>query len=110
MPTTPKKKSSHFKGGLLAGAIFGVAAGIFMSSKQGKQLAKQLRSQTGDIQKRLVKELSKSKKISQETYADAIDSVLSYYTKSRKIAAREVPELRRYLLAKWSEVKRDMKA
>ncbi len=107
---TPHKTKSHFKGGLLAGAIFGIAAGIFMSSKQGKQLAKQLRSQTTEIQKRLMKELSKSRKVSEETYADAIDRVLTYYTKSRKIAAREAPELRRYLLAKWREVQRELKA
>ena len=108
MPTSHKTKS-HFKGGLLAGAIFGIAAGIFMSSKQGKQLAKQLRSQTTDIQKRLMKELNKTRHVSEETYSDAIDRVLSYYTKSRKIASKEVPELRRYLLAKWREIQRELK-
>jgi gas vesicle protein len=105
--SVPKKKG-HFKAGVLAGAVFGIAAGIFMSSKQGKQLAKQLKSQTAEIQGRIVKELKKSKKMSEENYGKAIDSVLGYYAKSRKIAAKEVPELRKYLMAKWKSVKKEL--
>jgi gas vesicle protein len=108
--TTPQpKKKSHFKAGVLAGAVFGLAAGIFMSSKEGKQLAKKLRSQTAEIQTRLQKELKKNKKLTEEVYGDSIENVLAYYVKARKIAAKEVPELRRYLLAKWSTVKKEFK-
>lgn len=107
--STPQpRKKSHFKAGILAGAVFGLAAGIFMSSKQGKQLAKQLRAQTADIQNRLQKELKKTRKVTEETYADAIDNVLGYYVKARKIASKEVPELRRYLLTKWAHVKKEL--
>lgn len=105
-----KKRSSHFKGGLLAGAIFGIAAGIFMSSKQGKQLTKQLQNRTKEIQTRLYKELKKSKKLTEATYEKAIENVLEHYAKTRAIAAKEIPELRRYLLAKWKEVKREFGA
>jgi gas vesicle protein len=106
-PTTPKKKG-HFKAGVLAGAVFGIAAGIFMSSKQGKKLAKELKSQTAEIQGRILKELKKGKKMSEENYGKAIDNVLAYYAKSRKIASKEVPELRHYLLAKWKSVKKEL--
>lgn len=99
---------SHFKSGLLAGAVFGLAAGIFMNSKRGKELAAELRSHTKEIQTRLNKELKKAKKVTEASYGDAIENVLAYYTKSRKIAAREVPELRRYLLAKWNDVKKEL--
>lgn len=101
-------KKGHFKAGVLAGAVFGIAAGIFMSSKQGKKLAKELKSQTTDIQARIVKELKKGKKMSEENYGMAIDNVLGYYAKSRKIASKEVPELRRYLMAKWKSVKKEL--
>jgi gas vesicle protein len=112
MPTKEpiKKTPSHFKAGILAGTVFGIAAGIFMSSKQGKKLAKQLQSQTKEIQARLQKELKKTKKLTEESYADAIENVLGYYAKSRKIASKEVPELRRYLMAKWSTVKKELNA
>ncbi|HWR00129.1 MAG TPA: YtxH domain-containing protein [Candidatus Methylomirabilis sp.] len=106
----PKKKKTHFKAGLLAGAVFGLAAGIFMSSKEGKKLAKSLQAKTKEIQNRLMKEMKKAVNISETTYEDAIDRVLAYYTKSRQIASKEVPALKRYLMGKWHMVQREMKA
>ncbi|OGL78703.1 hypothetical protein A3E39_04870 [Candidatus Uhrbacteria bacterium RIFCSPHIGHO2_12_FULL_60_25] len=108
-PPQPKKKS-HFKAGLLAGAVFGLAAGIFMSSKDGKKLAKNLQAKTKGIQARLQKEIKKAAHLSEETYEDAIDRVLAYYTKSRKIATKEVPALKRYLMGKWHMIQREMKS
>jgi|SRR3989338_338260 len=104
----PQKKS-HFKAGVLAGAIFGIAAGIFMNSKQGKALAKQLESQAKEIQGRLQKELKKAKHLSEDSYADAIENILAYYAKSKKIAVKEIPALRKHLLSKWDLVKRELK-
>ena len=105
---TPKKQSSHLKAGLMAGALFGVAAGIFMSSKKGKQLAKDLKKHTQDIEGRLRKELMNVKNVGMDEYEDAIDSVLGYYTKSRSIAKTEVPALRRYLVGRWNEVQKEL--
>lgn len=93
----------------MAGALFGVAAGIFMSSKKGKQLAKDLKKHTHDIEGRLRQELEKAKKVGEREYEDAIDTVLAYYTKSRSIAKSEVPALRRYLVGRWSEVQKELK-
>ena len=106
---TPKKRSSHLKAGLVAGALFGVAAGIFMSSKQGKKLAKDLKAQTSKIEARLRKELSSAKKLTEGNYEEAIDNVLAYYAKSRQIAKTEVPALRRYLVGRWGEVQKELK-
>jgi gas vesicle protein len=105
-----QRHPSHLKAGLLAGALFGLAAGIFMSSKQGKKIVKELRVRTKDIQGRLEKELKKTKGVSQESYADAIDKVLAYYIKSKEIASAEVPELRTYLMARWKHVQKDLKS
>jgi gas vesicle protein len=109
-PSTQPKKKSHFKAGMLAGAVFGLAAGIFMSSKQGKLLGKDLQRKTKEIQKRLHKELSSAKNITESSYSESIDKVLAYYTKSRQIAKTEVPALRRYLLSKWKVIKQEMKS
>mgnify|MGYP001591215300 CR=1 FL=1 len=106
----PKKKKSHFKAGLLAGAVFGLAAGIFMSSKEGKKLAKNLQTKTKEIQKRLTKEMKKAAHLSEDTYEDAIDRVLAYYTKSRQIASKEAPALKRYLMGKWHMIQKEIKA
>ena len=106
--TSSKGKKSHFKGGLLTGALFGIAAGIFMSSKQGKEMAKQLKKQATEVQDRIETELKSKKTITEKTYKESIDTVLAYYIKSKAIAKEEVPALRRYLLGKWKEVKKEL--
>jgi gas vesicle protein len=108
MKNAPKKHSSHVKAGLVAGALFGIAAGIFMSSKRGKQLAQDLKKHTQAIEARLRKELMNAKNVGEAEYGDAIDKVLDYYTKSRSIAKTEVPALRRYLVGRWDEVRKEL--
>jgi hypothetical protein len=104
-----KKKPSHFGKGLMAGALFGIAAGIFMSSKEGKEMAGKLQKQAKEIEGRLRKELAKNKELSQKAYAESIDTVLAYYIKSKKIAKAELPALRKYLIGKWALIKDEMK-
>ncbi|MFA5129525.1 MAG: YtxH domain-containing protein [Patescibacteria group bacterium] len=94
--------------GLVVGALFGIAAGIYMASKEGKQLADRLKKQAGEIEKRIRTELKKNKKMSQSAYNDAINTVLAYYVKSKKIAKTELPDLRNYLLGKWDLVKEEI--
>jgi len=103
-----KKKKGHFGKGLLAGAIFGIAAGIFMSSRDGKKMAKSLETQAKNIEKKLRGEFKKKKDLTEGAYNEAIDSVLAYYLKSKKIAKTELPSLRHYLKDKWSLVKSEL--
>jgi len=109
MKPKDKKKKSRFGKGLMAGALFGIAAGIFMSSKEGKRMADKLQKQAKEIESRLRNEFKKKKELSEQTYAESIDSVLAYYMKSRKIAKSEIPALRNYLMGKWKLIKMEMK-
>jgi uncharacterized protein YktB (UPF0637 family) len=106
--TSLKKKKGHFGKGLIAGAIFGIAAGIFMSSREGKQMAKNLESQAKMIERKLRGEFKKKSDLTKNAYEEAIDSVLAYYIKSKKIAKTELPALKRYLEDKWELVKDEM--
>ena len=99
---------SKFGKGLVAGALFGIAAGIYMSSKEGKQLTDRLKKRSTEIEKRIRAELKKQKAMSQTAYNNSIDTVLAYYLKSKKIAKTELPDLRKYLLAKWELVKDEL--
>lgn len=103
-----KDKKRHGHGALLAGAIFGLAAGIFMSSREGKRMASRLQERAKEIEGRLRREFEKRKTATQSAYAESIDTVLAYYLKSKEIAKTEVPQLRSYLLGKWSHVKAEM--
>jgi uncharacterized protein YktB (UPF0637 family) len=102
------KKKGRFGKGLIAGAIFGIAAGIFMSSREGKSMAKKLEIQAKSIEKKLRDELAKKKDLTQGAYGEAIDSVLAYYAKTKKIAKTEIPDLKNYLESKWDLVKDEM--
>jgi hypothetical protein len=103
-----KVKKSHSGKALLAGAIFGLAAGIFMSSHEGKRMAGRLQLRAKEIESRLRKEFGKRKAATQGAYAESIDTVLAYYLKTKEIAKSEIPQLRNYLLGKWSHVKEEM--
>lgn len=107
--TKKPKQSSHFKAGMVAGALFGLAAGIYMSSKEGKQMAKRLQSESAKVHKKLMTELKKKKELSEKAYEESIDTVLAYYLKSSQIAKTELPALRRYLLGKWQLVQKEMR-
>ncbi len=103
-----KVKKSHSGGALIAGAIFGLAAGIFMSSHEGKRMAGRLQQRAKEIESRLRKEFDKRKTNTQGAYTESIDSVLAYYLKSKEIAKSEIPQLRSYLMGKWAHVKDEM--
>ncbi|MBD3251175.1 hypothetical protein GF380_01750 [Candidatus Uhrbacteria bacterium] len=103
-----KKKNSHMGKALLAGAVFGLAAGIFMSSKEGKKMAKNLQTKAKQIEKQLLKEFKKKKEMTESAYEEAIDTVLEYYVKSRKLAKTEIPALRKHLLSKWKLIKSEL--
>jgi hypothetical protein len=103
-----EKKRHHGRAALLAGAIFGLAAGIFMSSREGKRMATRLQKRAKEIEGRLRKEFVARKTATQSAYAESIDRVLAYYLKSKQIAKSEIPQLRNYLLGKWSHVKDEM--
>lgn len=102
------EKKSHGGKALLAGAIFGLAAGIFMSSHEGKRMAARLQTRAREIEGQLRKEFMKRKAATQETYVESIDTVLAYYLKSKEIAKSEIPQLRSYLVGKWAHVKHEM--
>jgi gas vesicle protein len=99
---------SKFGKGLMAGALFGIAAGIYMASKEGKQLTDKLKKRSNEIEKRIRGEFKKQKGMTQKAYNDSINTVLAYYLKSKKIAKTELPDLRKYLLAKWELVKDEL--
>jgi hypothetical protein len=103
-----KKPHRHTGRTLIAGAIFGLAAGIFMSSREGKRMAGRLQIRAKEIETKLRKEFEKRKTATESAYAESIDSVLAYYLKSKEIAKSEIPQLRTYLLGKWAHVKTEI--
>lgn len=107
-PKAPKKKKGHFGKGLLAGAIFGIAAGIFLTSKEGKQVTKRIESRAREIEKKLRTEFKKKKELTEVAYDDSVDRVLAYYLKTKQIAKTELPDLKKILRNKWAVVRAEL--
>ncbi|HVM90620.1 MAG TPA: YtxH domain-containing protein [Verrucomicrobiae bacterium] len=111
MPTAKKKSSAAgaVGAGIAAGAILGLAAGLFLQSKKGKEMTKDARKKAMVIQKQVMKRLNDTGEMTKETYEKIVDDVVKYYAKSKEIAAKEVPEVRAFLLSKWKEIDQAMK-
>jgi gas vesicle protein len=103
------KKSSHLGAGLLAGAIMGLSAGLFLQSRKGKELTKDAQKKALALQKQVMKKLEGLEGMSKEKYEEVVDYVLGYYEKTKEIAKKEVPEVRRYLMSRWKEIEAKLK-
>lgn len=107
MALTLKKKptSSHMGAGLAAGAILGLAAGLFLQSRKGKELTKDAEKKAKMLQKQVMKKLEGAGELSKEKYTEMVDQVVEFYQKSKDVATKEAPQVRKYLLGRWNEVK-----
>ncbi|MDF1497439.1 MAG: hypothetical protein P1P90_05270 [Patescibacteria group bacterium] len=109
----PKKDESHAKGllaaGLVAGAALAVGTAYYLKTPKGKKMLKDVEKKAFAMQKKLVTELNKQKKLTKENYAEAVGKVMAYYGKTKDIAATEIPEVRDYLLSKWKDVEKEYK-
>jgi len=111
---TPKKANNHSKGllaaGLVAGAALAVGTAYYLKTPKGKKMLHEVEKKALDMQKKLVAELNKQKKLTKENYTEAVGKVMAYYGKTKDIAATELPEVRDYLLSKWKDVEKEYKA
>lgn len=99
-----KTTSSHIGAGLAAGAVLGLAAGLFLQSRKGKELTKDAQKKAAMLQKQVMKRLEAAGEMSKEAYTDMVDQVVEFYQKSKDIATKEVPEVRKYLLGRWKDI------
>ena len=99
-----QKRSTHLAAGLAAGAALGMAAGLFLQSRKGKELTKDAQKKVKVLQKQVMKRLEDVEDISKEKYAEIFEQVVSFYEKSKDIATKEAPQVRKYLLSRWKEI------
>ncbi|MFA6429822.1 MAG: YtxH domain-containing protein [Patescibacteria group bacterium] len=104
MATKPAKKTSRFGSGIAIGSILGIAAGLFLKSKKGKQLSADAMKKAQALQKQVMKKLDESDVLTKAQYEKVVDEVMSYYLKGKEIAKNEVPEVRKYLLNRWKAI------
>lgn len=103
-------KKSHLGAGLLIGTMIGVAAGFFLKSKGGKQMMKDAERKGRLLQAKLMKDLKNVTSLSKKNYEQLVDRATAYYVKSKEITKKDVPEVRRFMMRKWKDIQREMKA
>jgi gas vesicle protein len=104
-----KKSESHLGVGVLIGTIMGVATGLFLQSKSGKMLVKDAEKKGKKLQAQLLKELKDVTNLSQKKYVELVDRTMGYYLKSKEIAEQDMPQIRKFLISKWSEIEKHVK-
>jgi gas vesicle protein len=103
-------KSSHVGAGLLAGAVLGVAAGLFLQSRKGKELTKDAMKKAQGLQKQVMKKLADTELLTKEKYEEVVEDVMDYYTRAKEITKAEIPAVRKYLLGRWKEIQGYLKS
>ncbi len=98
------KDSAKVGAGLLAGAMLGIAAGLFLQSKKGKVLIKDASKKALALQKQVMKKLDGLEDLTKEKYEEVVEDVLAYYKKSKELAVKELPEAKKYLMSQWKKV------
>jgi gas vesicle protein len=88
-------KNNTFKilEGAVAGIALGVAAGMFLSSKKGKALRKDIATVTADFYKYISPKLKKIGKIGEADYKIFMKNAAEQYTKTKKISGAIAKDL-----------------
>ena len=104
-----EKKSSHLGLGLMVGTIIGVAAGLFVQSKKGKELLKDVEKKAAVLQTKLMKELKNAEHLTKDRYEDLVDKVTAYYVKTKDVTKKEVPQIKKLLMKKCTAIEKELK-
>ncbi len=96
-----KNKSKFVTGAVVALAV-GVAATIFLNSKKGKKLQKNVKEGLGDFYKTVAPRLKKMKKIGQQEYKAFMKQAAQQYGKAKKMAGPKIAELAKEAQDSWN--------
>ena len=102
-------KKSHIGAGLAAGAILGLATGLFLQSRKGKELTRDAQKKAVLLQKQVMKKLKNIEKMTKGDYEEIVDHVLGYYAKTKEVAQKELPEIRSFLMKRWKDIEGELK-
>ncbi len=99
-------ESSHWGEGaaLALGLAAGVAAGLFLRSKKGKELTDDAKKAALSLHKQVLKKVKTIQHLSKEKYGEVIDELVDVYEKTAEMADGEIKTLKAYLLGQWEDV------
>ncbi|AKM84362.1 TPA: hypothetical protein DCZ46_03375 [Candidatus Campbellbacteria bacterium] len=90
--------------GALAGAVLGVAAGLFITSKKGKEVQKDVKKHIADFYKSVSPKIKKVKKMTEEDFKKFMEESVVKYGKAKKMTEEEVKDLSKEVKAGWKHL------
>ena len=93
----------------MAGAVLGMAAGLFIQSRKGKELTKDAQKKAAQLQVKVMKKLKSAQGMTKEKYTEIVEDVLGYYEKTQEVAKKEIPVVRDYLMKRWKVIEGQLK-
>ncbi|MCG2694880.1 YtxH domain-containing protein [Candidatus Parcubacteria bacterium] len=90
--------------GALAGAVLGVAAGMFINSKKGKEVQKNVKHTAVDFYKSVSPKLKKMKKMGEVEFKVFMKDAVLKYGKAKKMSEAEIKELMKEAQSSWKHL------
>lgn len=101
-----KKNNLSLLEGALIGTALSVAAGLFLVSKKGKKLQKDIKQKTVEFYAYIGPKLKKIKKLGEKEYIAFIENAAKNYGKAKKFSAVETKILLAEAKKSWKHLKK----
>lgn len=85
--------SDLFKG-LVIGMVAGIATGIMIAPKSGKETREQIAGTISKMKNDLSEKLNKTKDVTKATYGDIVEEVVSTYEQNKEITKDQAKKIR----------------
>jgi len=90
--------------GALAGAALAFAAGMFLSSKKGKEIQKDVKHKANDFYKSVSPKIKKMQKMGEAEFKAFMKTAVLNYGKAKKMSEAEVRELTKEAQSSWKHL------
>jgi len=90
--------------GAVVGAAIGVATGLLTAPKSGKELRADLADYAKRMRKDVEKMLKDAKKVTKETYENAVEQVTDMYDKVKSFDKKDLVAVKEKLMDEWEAV------
>jgi len=97
-----KNNTLKFLEGAVAGVTLGIAATIFLASKRGKKLKRDLGHTMFDFYSYIAPKLKKIKKMGEKEYQLFMEKAVKQYAKAKKVSADVTKELLKETKKSWN--------
>lgn len=92
--------------GALAGAVLGVAAGMFINSTKGKEIQKDIKHKTAEFYKSVAPKVKKMKQMTEVEFKAFMKEAVAKYGKAKKMTEVEINELIKETQQGWKHIAR----